>query len=247
MKKINYLIILSCFLLIIKSTVVQSSEQKCIVSNGVPNHKIGKFPTKGNPNKFKKQNLKFCFSKKPIKKSTFRYIVSTVGVTHTGIPIRPGTAAWYDESSPKKHSQNQSSGLNLEAIRPFEKILGIDQYNGHLDFRGLYHYHKPNSLLLLNGQSSIGYAADGFEILYIPGKFQTSWQLKKGNRKIKPFGKYDGSFKEDYEFINGSGDLDECNGRVLNGNYRYFATNSFPFFPRCHWGEVSKDFRKINR
>ena len=182
-----------------------------------------------------------------MKRPALRYIVSTVGVTLTGIPIRPGTAAWYDSSSPKKHSQNQSSGLNLEAIRPFEKIFGIDEYNGHLDFKGLYHYHKPNPSLLSSGQSLIGYAADGFEILYIPGKFKTSWRLKEGNRKIEPFGKYDGSFKEDYEFINGSGDLDECNGKMLHGTYRYFATNNFPFFPRCHWGNVSKDFRKISR
>ena len=247
MKKINYLVILFYSLFVIKNFGVQSSEQKCIISDGVPNHKIGDFPTKGNPNKFKKQNLKYCFSKNPVKKSALKYIVSTVGVTLTGIPIRPGTAAWYDSSSPKQHSQNQSSGLNLEAIRPFEKIFGIDEYNGHLDFRGLYHYHKPNSSLLLNGQSLIGYAADGFEILYIPGKFKTSWQLRKGNRKTKPFGKYDGSFKEDYEFINRSGDLDECNGKIYDGRYRYFATNNFPFFPRCHWGETSKDFRKINR
>ena len=54
----SYLIILFGFLLTIKSTVIQSSEQKCIISNGVPNHKIGKFPTKGNPNIFKKQKLK---------------------------------------------------------------------------------------------------------------------------------------------------------------------------------------------
>ena len=242
MKKINYLAILFYSLIIIKSIDAQSSEQKCIISDGVPNHKIGQFPTKGNPNKFKKQNLRFCFPKKPVKRPTLRYIVSTVGVTLTGIPIRPGTAAWYDSSSPKKHSQNQSSGLNLEAIRPFEKIFGIDDYNGHLDFKGLYHYHKPNPSLLSNGQSLIGYAADGFEILYIPGKFKTSWRLKKGNRKIEPFGKYDGSFKEDYEFVAGSGDLDECNGKFVDGQYKYFATDSFPFFPRCHWGEISRDF-----
>ena len=225
MRKINYLAILFYSLIIIKSIDAQSSEQKCIISDGVPNHKIGQFPTKGNPNKFKKQNLRFCFPKKPVKRPTLRYIVSTVGVTLTGIPIRPGTAAWYDSSSPKKHSQNQSSGLNLEAIRPFEKIFGIDDYNGHLDFKGLYHYHKPNPSLLSNGQSLIGYAADGFEILYIPGKFKTSWRLKKGNRKIEPFGKYDGSFKEDYVFIEGSGDLDECNGRFYKGTFKYFATN----------------------
>ena len=247
MKNINYFnILLFCLFIIINDTA-NSSDQKCIISNGVPNHEIGKFPTKGNPNKFKKQKLRFCFSKKPLRNSDYKYIVSTVGVTLTGIPIRPATAAWYDENSFKKHSKNKSSGLNLEAIRPFEKIFGIDEHNGHLDFRGLYHYHKANSSLLLNGEPLIGYAADGFEILYIPGKFKTSWQLKKGNRKTKPFGKYDGSFKEDYEFISGSGDLDECNGKIVDGSYRYFATNSFPFFPRCHWGDVSKDFRKIDR
>ena len=247
MKNINYFnILLFCLFIIINDTA-NSSDQKCIISNGVPNHEIGKFPTKGNPNKFKKQKLRFCFSKKPLRNSDYSYIVSTVGVTLTGIPIRPATAAWYDENSFKKHSKNKSSGLNLEAIRPFEKIFGIDEHNGHLDFRGLYHYHKANSSLLLNGEPLIGYAADGFEILYIPGKFKTSWQLKKGNRKTKPFGKYDGSFKEDYEFISGSGDLDECNGKIVDGSYRYFATNSFPFFPRCHWGDVSKDFRKIDR
>ena len=31
-------------------------------------------------------------------------------------------------------------------------------------------------------------------------------------------------------------------GRILNGKYVYFATDEFPFFPRCHWGNVSKDF-----
>ena len=97
---------------------------KCITSNGSPNHEIGKFPTKGNPNKFKAQKINYCFPNNPIKKSTSNNRASTVGITLTGIPIRPGTAAWYDSSSPKKHSQNQSSGLNLEAIRPLEKIFG---------------------------------------------------------------------------------------------------------------------------
>ena len=245
-KKLIFLL-LFFFLFNFNYSKLYSLEQKCISSNGIPNHEIGDFPTKGNPNKFREQKLKFCFTKNPKKTNTNKYISATIGVTLTGIPIRPGTAAWYDKNSPKKHSQDKSSGLNLEAIRPFEKILGVDEYNGHLDFRGLYHYHKPNSSLLLNGEPLIGYAADGFEILYIPEKFKTSWQLKKGNRKTKPFGKYDGSFKEDYQFISGSGDLDECNGKIVDGTYRYFATNSFPFFPRCHWGDVSKDFRKIDR
>ena len=244
MKKKTIYILLLIFLFNFEYSKLYSSEQKCISSNGVPNHEIGNFPIKGNPNKFKERKLKFCFTKNPKKTNTNKYIAATVGVTLTGIPIRPGTAAWYDKNAPKKHSQDKSSGLNLEAIRPFEKILGIDEYNGHLDFRGLYHYHKPNTALIFNDQNLIGYAADGFEIFYIPGKFKSSWQLKKGNRTLEPYGIYDGSFKEDYEFVKASGDLDECNGKSFKGAYRYFATDKFPYFPRCHWGKISKDFRE---
>ena len=55
---------------------------------------------------------------------------------------------------------------------------------------------------------------------------------------------YDGSFNQDYEYKRGSGDLDECNGREYNGKYTYFATQTFPFFPRCHWGHIGRDFLK---
>lgn len=226
----------------IEKAHAQSVDQKCIISNGVPNHKIGTFPTKGNPNKFRKQNIHFCFTTKPKKTNNRNFDASVVGITLTGIPIRPGTAGWYDGSSPRKHSRDSSSGLKLEAIRPYEKILGIDDYNGHVDHRGLYHYHKTNLALLLNDSHLIGYAADGFEILYIPEKIRSSWQLKKGNRNVEPFGKFDGAFQQDYEYIKGSGDLDECNGMLFNETFRYFATENFPFFPRCHWGEISKDF-----
>ena len=68
--------------------------------------------------------------------------------------------------------------------------------------------------------------------------------IKKGNRTLEPYGIYDGSFKEDYEFVKASGDLDECNGKAFKGAYRYFATDKFPYFPRCHWGKISKDFRE---
>ena len=172
-KKVIFLL-LCLFLFNLNYSKLYSLDQKCISSNGVPNHKIGDLPTKGNPNKFKEQKLKFCFTKNPEKTNTNKYIAATIGVTLTGIPIRPGTAAWYDKNATKKHSQDKSSGLNLEAIRPFEKILGIDEYNGHLDFRGLYHYHKPNTALILNDQNLIGYAADGFEIFYIPVIFKSS-------------------------------------------------------------------------
>lgn len=180
-----------------------------------------------------------------MKNNYINNTAKTIGITITGIPIRPGTADWYDASSPRKHSRDRSSGWNLEAITPREKIFGIDVNNAHVDNRGLYHYHgMPKKLSNFNGKSLVGYAADGHEIHYVGSKQKSSWIIKNGQRKTLPFGDYDGSFLQDYFFKEGSGSLDRCNGGLLDGKYVYFATDKFPFYPRCHWGNVSKDFSR---
>ena len=222
-------------------SITFNGQEKCINSNGVPSHKIGNFPTKGNPHRFKPQNIKFCFSLNPKKLSKASDRARVSGVTLTGIPIRPGTADWYDPNSRRGHSKNSSSGWKLEAITPEKKLFGLDANNAHVDKRGLYHYHGVNRNLFTNGSTKIGYAADGFEIHYL-SEIRSSYQLKSGNRKTAPFGRHDGTYKQDYIFVKGSGNLDECNGMILKGKYVYFATDKFPFFPRCHWGRISKDF-----
>ena len=48
-----------------------------------------------------------------------------------------------------------------------------------------------------------------------------------------------GAFTQDFEFVDGHGDLDECNGRFgvtpefPEGIYYYMVTNQFPYFSRC--------------
>ena len=217
--------------------------ERCFFTDSTPHHMIGQFPTKGNPNVFKKQNLKFCTTLKPVINDNFSYKAKTVGITLSGIPIRPNTADWYDPKSPKGHSKKNTSGWNLEGITPYKKKLGIDSNNGHVDKNGLYHYHAANNYLLnLEKNSLIGYAADGHEIHYLGSTIRSSWKLKNGKRPTMPFGNYDGSFFQDYEFIEGSGDLDECNFGKINDQKVYFATNEFPFFPRCLWGNPSRYF-----
>lgn len=52
-----------------------------------------------------------------------------------------------------------------------------------------------------------------------------------------------GAFTQGFEYVEGLGDLDECNGRFgvtpefPNGIYYYSVTNSFPYFTRCLKGE----------
>jgi hypothetical protein len=178
--------------------------------------------------------LKYCFPKNPER--NWRAVRGTpnVGIALNGIVIRPGTADWYDASSPRGFSRNQASGWNLEGMGS-ASALGIDKNNAHVDNRGLYHYHGPPPSVVLQG-SLIGYAADGFEIHYVGKTAQPSYRLKKGTRPTAPGGKYDGRFVQDWEYVKGSGVLDECNGANLEGRYVYFATDTFPFFPRCHWG-----------
>ena len=53
-----------------------------------------------------------------------------------------------------------------------------------------------------------------------------------------------GAFTQDYEYVEGLGDLDQCNGRFgvtpefPNGIYYYVVTDNFPFFTRCLKGTV---------
>ena len=102
----------------------------------------------------------------------------------------------------------------------------------------------------------IGFAADGFPIFgsYIADGdtirlATTSYQLRSGTREGGPGGEYDGTFVDDWEYVAGSGDLDECNGRTgvtpdyPDGTYYYVITESFPSIPRCIVGTPSSDFR----
>ncbi len=52
-----------------------------------------------------------------------------------------------------------------------------------------------------------------------------------------------GAFTQDYEYVEGLGDLDQCNGRFgvtpefPDGIYYYVVTDNFPFFTRCLKGD----------
>src|SRR5262249_48030069 len=69
-----------------------------------------------------------------------------------------------------------------------------------------------------------------------------SWVLRSGNRGAgpkSPGGPFNGDYDQDYEYIDGKGDLDLCNGHFSptpqypNGIYHYHITLQFPYIPRC--------------
>jgi hypothetical protein len=121
--------------------------------------------------------------------------------------------------------------------------LGMDQSNAHLDNHGVYHYHGvPLGLLAGNGSGShVGYAADGFDIHYVPAK-RSGYVLKAGARPYGSSRHYDGVCEGDWEYRGGAGTLYRCNGGELNGRFVYCTTDTYPFWPRCNWGQPSEDF-----
>lgn len=217
-------------------SITVEGDERCIVSNGLPAHQTGPWREGAS---VKEQDHRFCVDATPTKTGTIARRARISGITITGIPLRPGTAEYYDAASERGYSRDPSSGWNVEGMGG----LIMDAQNAHVDGNGYYHYHGvPSAVVGTLDGTLFGYAGDGFEIHYIGDEAQPSWRLKSGVRASGPGGAHDGTYVQDYEFVEGSGTLDECNGGMLNGQYVYFATNAFPFFPRCFKGSVSPDF-----
>ncbi|WP_412565093.1 hypothetical protein [Thalassobius sp. MITS945101] len=99
-----------------EAQITVSGDQRCILSNGTPDHSIGQFPTRGNPNRFKAQNLKVCVDATPERTSRTVTRTNASGITLTGIMLRPGTAEFYDASSRRGFSRNRASGWQVEGM-----------------------------------------------------------------------------------------------------------------------------------
>ncbi|WP_299653473.1 YHYH protein [uncultured Tateyamaria sp.] len=217
-------------------TMIVDGDQRCITSDGLPEHDTGPWREGAV---VVPQEHQFCMDATPELTDTITDRVRISGIAVTGIPLRPGTAEYYDPTSERGYSRDPSSGWNVEGIGG----LIMDAQNAHVDGDGMYHYHGiPSAVTDALDGTLFGYAADGFEIHYVGDAAQSSWQLRLGERESGPGGAYDGTYVQDYEFVAGSGTLDECNGAMLDGQYVYFATETYPFFPRCFKGTVSSDF-----
>ena len=238
-----------------------SGNTRIIRANGIPDHEVGRFPNRGNPNRITAQNYQFEMPVSPrVRQSTRAQRGLLFGVAVNGVPFDPGTAEVW--------KGNRNSGWNYEALGGAIP-LGLDENFGHVQPTGAYHYHGlPIGLMQELGWSRskaspiIGYAADGFPIYAITAEINgrivemtSSYQLKSGSRPggSQPSGDYDGTFVQDYEYVAGSGTLDECGGAFVKnadypeGTYAYFLTSDYPVVPRCHKGTPDRSFSKRRR
>lgn len=150
--------------------------------------------------------------------------------------------------------------------------FGTDSHNAHVQPNGKYHYHgNPMAMFVTSCDDAesaspvIGFAADGFPVFGSCIRDDTgmvrealsSYRLKNNGGKRQSVagyrtperGKgtinsdnYDGQFRSDYEYIAGLGDLDECNGMTVDGQYGYYVTNEYPWVINCFKGQVDSSF-----
>jgi hypothetical protein len=214
----------------------------------IPGYDIGPWP--GNPNQPANQNFVFKITRAPQLNSgaPTPTPLGHVGVWKNGVSIFNAKDA---------RSYNNGGVWNQNAIvvegSSFDSCLGHPAPNGeyhhHLNPRCLYDDHDS-----LHHSPIIGYAFDGFPIYGAYGfrgtdgsggvaRVRSSYRMRSiTKRTTLPDGstvaagpdvsaQYPlGYYVEDFEYVQGLGDLDEHNGRFCvtpeypNGTYAYFVT-----------------------
>jgi hypothetical protein len=254
-------------------TYTSMSQWTCTVTtrelsaNGIPDHEVGEFPNANNPNTITEQNVSASYTLEPIVTTTATALggpSGAPGYVLNGVKIDANTAGSCDDSGTACSLIGNSGNWHIEALGQTSFDFGTDDNNAHVQPGGAYHYHgMPEGFVTKQGGNSstmtlIGWAADGFPIYARYGysiaddassdlkSITGSYHLVSGVSDSRPsINTYPlGTFSEDWEYVEGSGDLDECNGRAgvtpefPDGIYHYYATDSYPYFQRCVKGAV---------
>lgn len=229
---------------------VQYSDSNVYVSAScIPGYDIG--PWQGNPNTPKNQNFVFKITRFP--KMNPATPINT-GLGHIGVWTN-GVSIYNPKDGMSYNNQNVWNQNAIVVEGPsFDNCLGHPAPNGE------YHHHLNPHCLYNDSLTSehapiIGYAFDGFPVYGAFGyanqngtggikRMQSSYHLRNITKRTTlpnglpaasagpdvstrfPLGYY----VEDFEYLAGSGDLDEHNGRFCitpeypNGIYAYFVT-----------------------
>lgn len=244
---------------------------RVLAANGVPDHAVGTFPNANNPNAIAAQSVAATYTLAPTYRGTSTTLGGPAGATGyvlNGVKIDAATAGTCPAGATSTSSCSligNSGAWSIEALTQSVFKFGADTNNAHVQPGGQYHYHgMPEGFIALRGggptkMTLIGWAADGFPIYARYGysvatnagsalKVMTgSYQLKTTVSATRPATTVAplGTFAQDWEYVAGLGDLDECNGRTgvtpefPLGIYHYFATDSYPFLQRCVKGTVT--------
>lgn len=221
-----------------------------VQSNGIPTFDVVPM----TPNSLREQSRKYYIPVNPqySEETTEIPFLGPIGVTITGLPI---------------YAPNEAADLGYGDA----KLDGIvDECGGHVGPNGDYHFHARPGCPFDQAQeltsTVLGYAFDGFPIMapFVCAnedcselrKVEGSWQKCEGDQcSSVSLKELQSSWEmidvneratwDAHSYVQGSGDLDECNGMMgSDGQYRYYATDSFPYNLGCYHGVVDS---RVNR
>lgn len=242
-----------------------SGTTRALSGTGIPDHPVtgGNFATA-----ISRQTIAATFPLSPVSSGTTTPI-QVVGYALNSVKLDPGTAGTCVSTATSTApgggcvAAMGQDPWRLEAIGG-AFVFGTDENNAHVQPDGAYHYHgMPEGILSrLNkgvALTLVGWSVDGFPVYarygYTTATSATSaikvmkgsWQKKAtpdvGRPSVAIFPM--GTFQQDYEYVAGSGDLDECNGRTgvtpefPAGIYHYYITDTYPYIQRCIKGTRS--------
>jgi len=256
---------------------INVNDEREIVTNGIPTHDYNN-QIPNIVSELDNSTKTYLIDNSPAKAASTTSVNGSdgrpawkFGVATNGVAIDPAPAEPFIFENPNTGEYNwdwvMEPNNNMQAV-------GLDCAIAHVQPDGLYHYHGNMGIYaeqLSAGVSTgttptepvqIGWAADGYPILYLYGpgngggmiKLSSSYQLKSGDRPgngvTEPCGEYNGKYTNDYEYVESAGDLDECNGiersvTLSTGTYDYFyvITEEFPVIPRCLVGDPNQSFK----
>jgi len=244
-----------------------SGTSRTLISNGVPNHPFsgGSFATAISPQVTSTgaPAISAAYTLTP-SLATTTASPQFAGYSINGLKMEPGTAGTCTDTGICNEAGGGAGVWRMEALSANRWDFGVDSNHSHVQPTGEYHIHgMPENLMakLAKGQAMtlVGWAADGFPIYarygytdannsksaikVLTGSWRTKANPDAGRPPINLYAM--GSFRQDWEYIAGSGDLDECNGRTgvtpefPAGIYYYAITDTYPFIHRCVKGVVT--------
>jgi hypothetical protein len=242
-----------------------SATMRSVTGNGLPDHDVGTFPNPDCPNTIGALSVSASMTMTPVNTGTASKI-GVVGYALNGVKFDPGTAGTCTDSGGTTTCSliGNTGSWNIEALGQTSFNFGVDANNAHVQPTGDYHYHgMPEGVITRLGKGMaptlVGFALDGFPVYarfgyadpndsgspvkVMKGSYQTKATPDAGRPSTATYPM--GAFAQDYEYVAGSGDLDECNGRVSVtpefpcGIYQYYITDSYPFIQRCVKGTAT--------
>ena len=241
-------------------TIITTDGTTCsISSNAVPNHDFN--TDEGFPNAFAEQVQEYTITANPTANETPTALTLNLdnAVFLNGVKLDLIAAGCYGVGNGFIGCFDMTTPYRYDPMGVEGNLFGADAHNAHTQPDGSYHYHgNPVALFEQENPTEaspvIGFAADGFPIF---GSFiddngtiraaTSSYQLKTGTRPDGddgPGGTYDGTYIDDWEFVEGLGDLDQCNGMMQDGVYGYVVTATYPHVLGCFTGTPDESFAK---